>query len=72
VDIAANSANVSFSLNAVVELPAYRPADGPYEVLFRWQRDDDGWKLASAKWSEQGVKKPSQPKPKPEAAEPVE
>jgi hypothetical protein len=61
VTVSNQSAEVAFSLQAVVELPAYRPADGPYEVIFRWQHDDDGWKLASATWSKAGQK--SKPKP---------
>jgi hypothetical protein len=52
VEIDGDQANVRFSLIALVELPSYRPADGEYEVSFRWQREDDGWKLAAAKWTE--------------------
>lgn len=61
VDIDDKTANVNFTLNAVVELPTYRPADGDYDVQFRWQREDDGWKLASAIWSEAGMKKTAKP-----------
>lgn len=61
VDIDDKSANVNFTLNAVVELPAYRPADGDYDVQFRWQREDDGWKLTGATWSEAGMKKTAKP-----------
>ena len=61
VEIDDKTANVNFTLNAVVELPAYRPADGEYEVHFRWQREDDGWKLASAHWTEAGMKNTAKP-----------
>lgn len=69
VEVGTDTATASFSLSAVVELPAYRPADGNYEVIFQWQKDDQGWRLVSAKWSETGAKKSSKPKP---AAEPAE
>jgi len=62
VKIDDQSAEVRFALQAVVELPAYRPADGPYEAIFYWQRDDNGWRLSSATWSEAGQK--SKPAPK--------
>jgi hypothetical protein len=51
VEVEGDEARVSFSLEALVELPAYRPADGQYEVDFRWLREDDGWRLANAKWT---------------------
>jgi hypothetical protein len=49
-----DQADVSCSLIALVELPNYRPADGTYEVDFQWQREKDGWRLKSARWSEAG------------------
>ena len=52
VRINGDQADVSFSVLALVELPSYRPADGIYEVTFRWQREDDGWRLAHARWVE--------------------
>lgn len=45
-------ADVAFILDALVELPTERPADGRYEVTFRWQLDDDGWHLSRASWVE--------------------
>lgn len=50
VRVSGDHADVAFSLNALVELPRYRPADGRYEVTFQWQREKDGWRLVSAKW----------------------
>lgn len=47
-----DQADVKFSLNALVALPRYRPADGRYEVTFQWQREEDGWRLKSAEWLE--------------------
>ncbi len=45
-------AEVSFSLEALVELPASRPADGRYEVVFHWASDGNTWRLAKADWKE--------------------
>ncbi len=39
-------------VDAVVELPTYRPVDGIYEVTFEWKKGDDGWRLTRAKWVE--------------------
>jgi hypothetical protein len=50
VKIDNDHAEIAFSLEALVELPNYRPADGRYEVTFRWERDDDGWRLSRAQW----------------------
>jgi hypothetical protein len=61
VDIDDKTATVNFTLNAVVELPAYRPADGDYDVQLRWQREKDGWKLSSATWTESGKQMTAQP-----------
>jgi hypothetical protein len=45
-----DGADVTFSLDALVELPSYSPADGRYEVVFHWERDDDQWRLSKARW----------------------
>jgi len=50
VAVEAKQATVSFTLSALVELPTYRPADGTYEVVFDWQKADDGWRLTAARW----------------------
>ncbi len=52
VKVAGDHADVVLSLNALVELPRYRPADGRYEVTFQWQREKDGWRLTRAEWLE--------------------
>jgi hypothetical protein len=51
VTISGKAAKVTFTLNALVELPTYRPADGVYQVVFDWQEAEDGWRLTSAKWT---------------------
>jgi hypothetical protein len=52
VNITGDRAKVAFSLNALVALPGYRPVDGRYDATLQWQREKDGWRLASAKWTE--------------------
>jgi hypothetical protein len=44
---------VDFSLDALVELPTYRPADGAYRVTYEWRREDDAWRLFKATWIEE-------------------
>jgi hypothetical protein len=51
VAVTGKLAKVTFTLNALVELPTYRPADGIYQVVFDWQETDDGWRLTTAKWT---------------------
>src|SRR5690606_2567587 len=48
--ISEDSATVSATVEGVVALAAYRPADGMHEVEFHWQRTDDGWRLKKAVW----------------------
>ena len=52
VTVDGDSATVVFTVEALVELPTYRPADGRYEVEFSWKRAEDGWRLSRAKWME--------------------
>jgi hypothetical protein len=52
ITVDGDRAEVAFSLNALVELPSYRPADGLYEVSFQWRKEKDGWRLARATWLE--------------------
>ncbi len=54
VIVSGDRADVALALNALVELPTYRPADGRYEVTFQWQKEKDGWRLARARWIEAG------------------
>jgi hypothetical protein len=51
ITIDGNQADVSFSLEALVELPSSRPADGRYVVTFRWVNDENSWRLARAEWN---------------------
>lgn len=50
VSVSGDAAQVKLSLTGLVELPAYRPADGAFEVTFDWQKDEDGWRLNRAVW----------------------
>lgn len=50
VTVTGDKATVDVTLFGVVELPNYRPADGNYDVIFRWERGEDGWRLAKAAW----------------------
>ena len=50
VTIDGEHAEVAFSLEALVELPNSRPADGRYEVTFHWQRENNVWRLTRAIW----------------------
>jgi len=52
VSVAGDTGEVVFLVDALVELPAYRPADGTYQVRFSWRNGDDGWRLERAEWIE--------------------
>lgn len=52
VSFSGDVAKVQLSLTGLVELPAYRPADGTYEVTFHWQKEEDGWRLSRAVWNQ--------------------
>jgi hypothetical protein len=52
IAIAGNKAQVTLTLNGLVELPTYRPADGTYDVTFDWEKAEDGWRLTRANWRE--------------------
>jgi hypothetical protein len=46
-------ATVRATVEGLVQLPDYRPADGRYEVEFHWQKESDGnWRLTRAVWRE--------------------
>jgi hypothetical protein len=53
IDVTGDRGIVEFSLEALVELPTYRPADGNYRVTFEWRREEDTWRLARATWLEE-------------------
>lgn len=50
ISIDGDDAHVDCTLDAVVELPSIRPADGRYECSFDWVRNDDGWRITRAAW----------------------
>jgi len=53
ITINGEDARVNATIEAVVALPAYRPADGLYEVELDWKKQKDGvWRLSRAKWQE--------------------
>lgn len=53
VNISGDRGEVVFSLEALVELPTYRPVDGRFGVTFRWQREEESWRLTGAEWLEE-------------------
>jgi len=53
IQVSDETAQVDFTVDALVELPTYRPADGKYDVGLTWKKGKDGWRLSSAVWSEQ-------------------
>lgn len=52
VKVNGKEAVVELSLEGLVELPTYRPADGTYNVIFNWRQEEDGWRLYRATWTE--------------------
>lgn len=52
VEVAGDVATVSATVEGVVELPSYRPADGMYEMRLTWEKAEDGWKLTGVRWTE--------------------
>ncbi len=50
VSVTGETAQVTLTLNGLVELPSYRPVDGNFFVTFEWKKSDDGWQLTRAKW----------------------
>ncbi|RYD32604.1 MAG: hypothetical protein EOP85_21575 [Verrucomicrobiaceae bacterium] len=52
VKIEDKEATVELTLQGLVELPNYRPADGSYDAVFEWRQEEDGWRLHRAAWKE--------------------
>jgi hypothetical protein len=52
ISVSGDKARVTLTLNGLVELPTYRPADGKFDATFDWQKDEDGWRLARASWKQ--------------------
>lgn len=55
ITVEGNTADIRLRINALAELANSRPADGEYDVRFRWIRDEqEGWRLSRAEWKETG------------------
>jgi hypothetical protein len=52
VAVSGETAEVVLFLNALVELPSYRPVDGFYQATLRWRLEDGGWRIVQAVWHE--------------------
>ncbi len=52
VSVSGATAKVELTLDGLVELPVYRPADGIYDVTFDWKKEKDGWRLYHATWKQ--------------------
>lgn len=52
VAISGDHATVDLTLEGLVELPTYNPADGKYDATFDWVKEKDGWRLNHARWEE--------------------
>ena len=50
IKITGTQATSNVTLTGLVELPTYRPADGTYDVVFDWQKGENGWRLTRARW----------------------
>lgn len=54
IDVLGDSAEVRFTVDAIVQLPSSRPLDGIQHVELQWSKTDDGWRLTRASWTESG------------------
>ena len=52
VTVNGDTAQVTLSLESLVVLPTYRPADGVYDATFDWRKEKDGWRLTRAVWKQ--------------------
>jgi hypothetical protein len=50
ITVDGEKARIELSLEAMVELPTYRPVDGKYEATMDWVKEEDGWRLSHASW----------------------
>lgn len=57
ITVNGDTAKVEFTLDGLVELPVYRPADGIYDVTFDWRKHKDGWRLKRATWEQLEARK---------------
>jgi hypothetical protein len=50
--VTGDTAEVACVLEALVELPTVRPADGIHQARFSWRREDETWRVERAVWTE--------------------
>ncbi len=50
ISIEDDKATVTVVVDALMELPAYRPADGVYLVTIHWVKGGDGWRFEDVSW----------------------
>lgn len=50
IEVNGDEATVKATIDAVVILSDYRPADGIYAVELDWRKEKDGWRLTRALW----------------------
>ena len=50
ITVNGDEATVKATIDAVVILSDYRPADGLYDVELDWRKEEDGWRLIRALW----------------------
>lgn len=56
IHVSGDTAKIELTLDGLVELPVYRPADGIYDVTFDWRKQKDGWRLTRASWQQLEVR----------------
>lgn len=52
ITVSGDTGEVACVLDALVELPGVRLADGIYQARFSWRRENDEWRLERAVWLE--------------------
>ena len=52
VEVNGTRAKVTAIIEGTVAFALYRPVDGPYRVEMDWEKEEDGWHLSRAKWTE--------------------
>lgn len=57
ISVKGDTGTVKVTLEGLVELPVYRPADGLYLATFDWVKTEDGWRLTRASWRDAGPAK---------------
>jgi hypothetical protein len=52
ITVNGDRARVELTLESLVELPTYRPVDGRFDAVLDWAKEDDGWRLTKASWTQ--------------------